>query len=91
MHEASGYDFGKIKFLHNEFDGENFTYPFIEQENFEKYLINAISSNDRDEFYRLLEYFYDALFYDSYISDEYATEEFLNVFKKRIPHTVPLP
>lgn len=83
MHEATEYDFGKIKFLDNSFDGENFTYPFIVIDNLEQYLIDAITSNDRGEFYRLLEYFFDALFHNSYITKNYATEEFLNVFRKR--------
>ena len=80
MHEACEYDFGKIKFLPNTFDGENFTYPFIKDNNFGKYVIDAILSNNKDEFYNLLEYFYDALFYNSYITKDYATDEFLNVF-----------
>ena len=81
MHEACEYNFGKIKFLDNSFDGEKFTYPFIENENLEKYLIDAIIANDKDEFYRLLEYFYNALFYESYVSKDYAKGEFLEVFK----------
>ena len=80
MHEATEYEFGKIKFLENDFDGENFTYPFIEDNNLESYLIDAIIANDRDEFFRLLDYFYNSLFYKSYTSTEYATDEFLKVF-----------
>lgn len=81
MHEAYDYDFGKIKFLVNEFDGENFTYSFIEDNTFEKFLIDSIMLNNKDEFYGLLEYFFDALFYESYVTKDYATDEFLNIFK----------
>ena len=80
MHEATEYEFGKIKFLDNDFDGEKFTYPFIEDNNLENYLIDAIIANDRDEFFKLLDCFYNALFYKSYTSTEYATDEFLKVF-----------
>lgn len=87
MHEACQYEFGKIKFLDNSFDGENFTYPFIDDDNFEQYLIDAILANDKDEFYALMEYFYDALFHNSFVTADYATEEFLKVFgtKSDIP------
>lgn len=81
MHEAYDYEFGKIKFLSNTFDGKNFSYSFIEDNTFEKYLIDAIMLNDKDEFYNLLEYFFDALFHNSYVTKDYATDEFLNIFK----------
>lgn len=81
MHEAYDYEFGKIKFLSNTFDGEKFAYSFIEDNTFEKYLIDAIMLNDKGGFYNLLEYFFDALFHNSYVTKDYATDEFLNIFK----------
>ena len=80
MHDAVNYDFGKIKFLDNTFDGENFTYPFIERETLENHLIDAIIANDEEKFYDWMESFYDALFYDSFLSNDYASDEFLEIF-----------
>ena len=81
MHEMSKQNFGKIKFLENTFENNEFSYPYIEHESFEKVLINAINNMDSEEFFVLLEKYFDALFYNSFKTDEYCTPEFLEIFK----------
>ena len=81
MHEGSKQKFGKLKFLENSFENNEFSYPYIEHESFEKVLINAINNMDSEEFFVLLEKYFDALFYDSFKTDEYCSPEFLDIFK----------
>ena len=81
MHDWSVQTFGKIKFLGSSFENNEFSYPYIEQESFEKLLINAIINMDSEEFFVLLTKYYDALFYNSFKTDEYCTREFLEIFK----------
>ena len=81
MHEMSKHSFGKIKFLESSFENNEFSYPYVEHESFEKVLMNTIINRDFEGFFALLEKYYDALFGDSFKSDEYCTPEFLNIFK----------
>ena len=83
MYESSKYKFGKIKFLESSYENNEFSYPYIEHESFEKILINAINNNDIKEFFDLLKKYHDALFYDSFKTDEYCTPEFLEIFKEK--------
>ena len=81
MLDNSGYSFGKIKCLKAEMEGDSLYYDFLNEKTFEDLIIDAIIEKDREEFFKLIEEFHDALFYNSFESDEYATDEFLKIFK----------
>ena len=81
MHELSNQNFGKIEFLENSFENNEFSYRYIEQESFEQILLNTIINRDSEEFFVLLKKFFDALFYNSFKTDKYCTHEFLEIFK----------
>ena len=83
MFEKSESKMGKIKCLKSEMKNESLSYEFIKQKSCEELLIDAISDDDRNRFFEIIEDFYDALFYNSFESSEYASEEFLKVFKEK--------
>ena len=81
MFEGRKIDMGKIKCLDCEIKDNSIFYDFLKQPSYEYLLLKTIVENDKNEFYKLIESFYEAMFYDSFESNEYATEEFLNIFK----------
>ncbi len=83
MYNGSNKSFGKIKCLKCDFDCKKLTYPFIHEESFEYYILDAIVNNDKNKFFKLLERYYNDLFYDSFTSNKYANKKFLSVFKKK--------
>ncbi len=82
MYEESKFKLGKIKYLDCELTGNSIKYELLKERSLENYILESIFNEDKKEFYRLLEEYYDALFYDSIESQDYSNEKFLEVFKK---------
>lgn len=84
MYTNRNEKFGKIKCLNSEMKNYTIYYRFLKEKPLEDYFIDAIKNNDKKEFFKLLELYYDALFYDSFETSEYSdNKKFLSVFKKK--------
>lgn len=82
MHEESKFKMGKISYLDCELIDNSIKYRLLKEKSLEDYILESIINNDRREFFRLLENYYDALFYNSFESQDYANSRFLRVFEK---------
>ena len=82
MYEESKFQLGKIKYLDCDLIDNTIKYKMLEEESLETLILESILQEDKKEFYKLLEDYYDTLFYDSFESSEYANSQFLEVFKQ---------
>ncbi len=83
MHEESKFKLGKIKYLDCELIDNSIKYKLLKEKSLETYILDSILDSDKEEFFRLMEEYYDALFFESFESEEYANSEFLKVFKEK--------
>lgn len=81
MYDESKFKLGKIRYLDCELIDNSIRYKLLEEESLETRILNSIMNNNKEEFFRILEDYYDALFYESFESQEYANAQFLEVFK----------
>lgn len=82
MYSESKFKLGKIRYLDCNLEGNAIKYEILNEKSLEDYVLEAINNEDKEEFFRLLEDYYDALFYNSFESQEYADDKFLEVFEK---------
>lgn len=82
MYNQSKFKLGKIKCLDCELLDNSIRYKLLKEESLETRILNSIMNNNKGEFFRLLEDYYNALFYESFESQDYATAQFMEVFKR---------
>lgn len=82
MHKESKYKLGKISYLNCELVDNAIKYKLLNEESLETLILDSIMRNNKEEFFKLLEQYFDALFYGSFESQEYADYRFLEVFKQ---------
>lgn len=83
MHEESDGQFGKIRYLNSDYDNGQVSYEFLEGKSLENLIMESIFRNDKEQFFEIIEDYYDALFYKSYEADSYSSDNFLSIFKKK--------
>ncbi|MEE0935637.1 MAG: methyltransferase domain-containing protein [Methanobrevibacter sp.] len=83
MYEQSKFPLGKINYLDCELIDNSIKYGLLKEESLETLILESILQDDKKEFFRLLEDYYDALFYESFESQDYAKSQFLEIFKER--------
>ena len=82
MYNQSKFKLGKIKCLDCELLDNSIRYKLLKEESLETRILNSIMNNNKGEFFRLLEDYYNALFYESFESQDYANAQFMEVFKR---------
>ena len=82
MFKESRFKLGKIAYLDCEYIDNSIKYKLLEEESLENRILNSILDDNKEEFYKLMENYYDALFYGSFQSNNYADGRFLKVFKR---------
>ena len=83
MFNASDGQFGKIKYLNCDYINNHIKYEFLEGKSLENLIIESIFSNDKKQFFKIIEDYYEALFYKSYESNSYSSDNFISIFKKK--------